>query len=235
MNQLNCIIIDDEEGAHRVLEHFISQLSHLKLNKSFYTAVEAMEYLYSNKVDLMFLDINMPGLTGMEMLEAMSNKPFVILTTAYKEYALESYKYDVVDYLVKPFDFKTFLSAIDKVINRLGTSKRTSEQPNNDTDHIVLKVDNEIIKLDFGSIYYTQSYGNYVKFFTAEKMYLSQITTQEVESKLDPRLFVRIHKSYLVALKEISKIAGGELSLKNGTVLPIGKFYKKNVIDRMKN
>ncbi len=227
MNQLNCIIIDDEEGAHRVLEHFISQLSHLKLNKSFYTAVEAMEYLYSNQVDLMFLDINMPGLTGMEMLEAMSNKPFVILTTAYKEYALESYKYDVVDYLVKPFDFKTFLSAIDKVINRLGTSKRTSEQPNNDTDHIVLKVDNEIIKLDFDSIYYTQSYGNYVKFFTAEKMYLSQITTQEVESKLDPRLFVRIHKSYLVALKEISKIAGGELSLKNGTVLPIGKFYKK--------
>lgn len=235
MNQLNCIIIDDEEGAHRVLEHFISQLIHLKLNKSFYTAVEAMEYLYSNQVDLMFLDINMPGLTGMEMLEAMSNKPFVILTTAYKEYALESYKYDVVDYLVKPFDFKTFLSAIDKVINRLGTSKRTSEQPNNDTDHIVLKVDNEIIKLDFDSIYYTQSYGNYVKFFTAEKMYLSQITTQEVESKLDPRLFVRIHKSYLVALKEISKIAGGELSLKNGTVLPIGKFYKKNVIDRMKN
>ncbi|WP_419487502.1 LytR/AlgR family response regulator transcription factor [Chryseobacterium bernardetii] len=235
MNQLNCIIIDDEEGAHRVLEHFISQLSHLKLNKSFYTAVEAMEYLYSNQVDLMFLDINMPGLTGMEMLEAMSNKPFVILTTAYKEYALESYKYDVVDYLVKPFDFKTFLSAIDKVINRLGTSKRTLEQPNNNTDHIVLKVDNEIIKLDFGSIYYTQSYGNYVKFFTAEKMYLSQITTQEVESKLDPRLFVRIHKSYLVALKEISKIAGGELSLKNGTVLPIGKFYKKNVIDRMKN
>jgi two-component SAPR family response regulator len=124
MNQLNCIIIDDEEGAHRVLEHFISQLSHLKLNKSFYTAVEAMEYLYSNQVDLMFLDINMPGLTGMEML-TMSNKPFVILTTAYKEYALESYKYDVVDYLVKPFDFKTFLSAIDKVINRLGTSKRT--------------------------------------------------------------------------------------------------------------
>ena len=188
----------------------------------------------------MILDINMPGLTGMEMLEAMSNKPFVILTTAYKEYALESYKYDVVDYLVKPFDFKTFLSAIDKIINRLGTPKRNLEQnnPNADqpvakADHLVLKVDNEIIKLDFGSIYYTQSYGNYVKFFTTKKMYMSQITTQEVENKLDPNLFVRIHKSYLVALKEISKIAGGELSLKNGTILPIGKFYKKNMIDRI--
>ncbi|MEN5193490.1 LytR/AlgR family response regulator transcription factor [Sphingobacterium faecium] len=242
MNQLNCIIIDDEEGAHRVLEHFISQLKQLQLKGSFYTAVEAMEYVYNNQVDIMFLDINMPGLTGMEMLQAMSNKPFVILTTAYKEYALESYKYDVVDYLVKPFDFKTFLSAIDKVINRFGTPKRTLAQPDHDGDHpgskadyLVLKVDNEIVKLDFGSIYYTQSYGNYVKFFTSEKMYMSQITTQEVENKLDPELFVRIHKSYLVALKEISKIAGGELFLKNGTVLPIGKFYKKNVIDRMKS
>lgn len=235
MNQLNCIIIDDEEGAHRVLEHFISQLKQLKLNGSFYTAVEAMEYMYNNHVDIMFLDINMPGLTGMEMLETMSNKPFVILTTAYKEFALESYKYDVVDYLVKPFDFKIFLSAIDKVINRLTISKRTIELPNNDADHIVLKVDNEIVKLDFSTIYYTQSYGNYVKFFTAETMYISQITTQDVESKLDPNLFIRIHKSYLVSLKEISKIAGGELFLKNGTILPIGKFYKKNVIDRMKN
>ncbi|MGK9124298.1 LytTR family DNA-binding domain-containing protein [Olivibacter sp. SA151] len=235
MNQLNCIIVDDEEGAHLVLEHFISQLKHLKLNASFYTAVEATEYLYSNKVDIMFLDINMPGLTGMEMLEAISNRPFVILTTAYKEYALESYKYDVVDYLVKPFDFKTFISAIDKVINRLGTAKKTPEIPTEESDDIVLKVENEILKLPFDAILYTQSYGNYVKFFTAEKMYLSQITTQEVEDKLNAKLFVRIHKSYLVALREISKIAGGELFLKNGTVLPIGKFYKKNVIDRMKS
>lgn len=241
MNSLNCIIVDDEEGAHRVLEHFISQLKQLQLNGSFYTAVEAIEYVYNHQVDVMFLDINMPGLTGMEMLEAMSNKPFVILTTAYKEYALESYKYDVVDYLVKPFDFKTFLSAIDKVINRLGKNKRALDQTVNKTDqsilkadHLVLKVDNEIVKLDFSTIYYTQSYGNYVKFFTAEKMYMSQITTQEVENKLDPELFVRIHKSYLVALKEILKIAGGQLFLKNGTLLPIGKFYKKNVIERMK-
>ena len=235
MNPLRCIIVDDEEGAHRVLEHFIGQMKNLNLHSSFYTAVEAMEFIYNNKVDVLFLDINMPGLTGMEMLEAMSSKPFVILTTAYKEYALESYKYDVVDYLVKPFEFKTFLSAIDKVFNRISIMQRIVEQPKSNIDHIILKVDNEIVKLDFDSIWYTQSYGNYVKFFTKEKMYLSQITTQEVEHKLDPNLFVRIHKSYLVALKEISKIVGGELFLKNGTILPIGKFYKKNVIDRMKS
>lgn len=235
MTLLNCIIVDDEEGAHRVLKHFIGQLKHLKLNGAFFTAVEAMEYLYHHKIDILFLDINMPGLTGMEMLEAMSNKPFVILTTAYKEHALESYKYDVVDYLVKPFDFKSFLSAIDKVINRLSAGKRNIDPPMEEPDYIILKVENDIVKLYFVSILYTQSYGNYVKFYTREKMLLSQITTQEVESKLPPKLFIRVHKSYLVAVREISKISGGELFLKDGTILPIGKFYRKNVIDMLKN
>ncbi|MFP7654260.1 LytR/AlgR family response regulator transcription factor [Chryseobacterium proteolyticum] len=124
MTKLNCIIVDDEEGAHRVLEHFIGQSNYIHLRGSFYTAMDAIDYLYKNDVDIMFLDINMPGLSGMELLETMSIRPFVILTTAYKEFALEGYKYDVVDYLVKPFDFKRFLSAIDKVINRKGASKK---------------------------------------------------------------------------------------------------------------
>jgi len=233
MNKLNCIIVDDEEGAHRVLEHFIAQSNHIHRIGSFYTAMDAMDYVYQNKVDLMFLDINMPGLSGMELLETMSKRPFVILTTAYKEYALDGYKYDVADYLVKPFDFKRFLSAVDKVINRIGMAKKTIETPAEKRDHIILKVDGDILKVPFNEIRYTQSYGNYVKFFTKEKMLLSQITTQEVENKLDDQLFVRIHKSHLVAISEISKISGGQLFLKDGTVLPIGNFYKKNVIERL--
>ncbi|MBD3906467.1 LytTR family DNA-binding domain-containing protein [Chryseobacterium sp. Ch-15] len=233
MNKLNCIIVDDEEGAHRVLEHFIGQSNHIHLSGSFYTAIDAMDYVYKNDVDVMFLDINMPGLSGMELLETMSKRPFVILTTAYKEYALDGYKYDVADYLVKPFDFRRFLSAVDKVINRIGTAKKAVKNPSEKRDHIILKVDGDILKLPFHEIRYTQSYGNYVKFFTREKMLLSQITTQEVENKLDNQLFVRIHKSHLVALSMISKISGGQLFLKDGTVLPVGNFYKKNVIDRL--
>lgn len=233
MNNLNCIIVDDEEGAHRVLEHFIGQSSHIDHIGSFYTAMEAMNYVYQHDVDIMFLDINMPGLTGLELLETMSKRPFVILTTAYKEYALESYNYDVVDYLVKPFDFKRFLSAIDKVINRIGSAKKMTEATPERRDHIILKVDGDIMKVHFNEIVYTQSHGNYVKFYTRGKILMSQITTQEVENKLDEKLFVRIHKSYLVALTEISKISGGQLSLKDGTVLPVGNFYKKNVIDRL--
>ncbi|MCL7986650.1 LytTR family DNA-binding domain-containing protein [Sphingobacterium sp. lm-10] len=234
MNILKCIIVDDEEGGHRVLEHFIGQVRYLNLSISIFNTVEAMEYIYNNEVDLVFLDINMPGLTGMEMLETMSNRPFVILTTAYEEYALEAYKYDVIDYLLKPFDFKRFLSAIDKVVNRL-EGKSVEKQASIDLEDIVLKVNNEILKIPFNSILYTQSCGNYVKFFTANKMFISQIRTQEVEAKLNPKHFIRIHKSYLVATREIYKITGGELYLRDGTILPIGKFYKKNVIDTIKN
>jgi DNA-binding LytR/AlgR family response regulator len=164
-----------------------------KLTASFYTAIDAMDFLYKNRADIVFLDINMPGLNGLEMLEAMSSRPFVILTTAYKEYALDSYRYDVVDYLVKPFDFKRFLSAVDKVINRMGIKQENAETQK--ADYLVLKVDGDILKLRFDSIIYTQSYGNYVKFFTHERMVMSQITTAEVENKLDQRYFVRVHKS----------------------------------------
>lgn len=234
MKKLNCIIVDDEEGAHRVLEHFIAQSTYLNLSGSFFTAIDAMDYVYKNHIDLIFLDINMPGLSGMEMLEAMSKRPFVILTTAYKEFALESYQYDVCDYLVKPFDFKRFLSAIDKVINRMGIIKHLfSENDLENPEHIILKVDGGVVKVTFDEIRYTQSCGNYVKFFTQEKMLLSQITTQEVEKKLNDKLFIRIHKSHLVALVEISKISGGQVSLRDGTILPLGNFYKKNVIDRL--
>ncbi|MNJ98324.1 Transcriptional regulatory protein YpdB [compost metagenome] len=192
-----------------------------------------MDFLYKENVDLVFLDINMPGLNGMEMLEAMSNRPFVILTTAYKEFALESYKYDVVDYLVKPFDFKRFVFSIDKTVNRIGLKQGNTESPAKD-DCIVLKVDGDIVKLRFDSILYTQSYGNYVKFFTREGMFLSQITTTEVENKLDQRFFVRIHKSFIVALKEISKVSGGQLLIFDGTTLPIGNLCRKTLTELLR-
>lgn len=230
MDILRCVIVDDEEGAHRVLEHFIGQVRYLEMTGSFYTAIDAINFLYDQSADLVFLDINMPGLSGLEMLGAMSSRPFVILTTAYKEYALESYEYGVVDYLVKPFDFKRFLSGVDKVVNRV-RSREVSAHTQPNADYMMLKVDGDIVKLKFDAIVYTQSYGNYVKFYTREGMILSQITTAEVETRLDQRLFVRIHKSYIVPVKEVSKVSGGELVLFDGTKLPIGSLYRKTLLD----
>ncbi|ATL43466.1 LytTR family DNA-binding domain-containing protein [Elizabethkingia sp. HX WHF] len=232
---LKCIIIDDEEGAHLVLRHYIKDLKQLQLKESFYNPVEAMDYMYANSVDLVFLDINMPGMSGLQMLKALRNPPLVILTTAYKEYALESYEYRVVDYLVKPFDLARFMAAIENVFSRFPQPSTTSEnQVSNlisQESFIVLKVDGNVIKVSYDEITHIQSWGNYVKVFTTIGYYLSPTTTTETEQKLDKKLFMRIHKSYIIALKRISKISGGQVELDTGLILPIGNTYRRELLE----
>lgn len=231
---LKCLIIDDEEGAHLVLRHYIQKLKQLDLQKSFYNPIEAMEYMYENPVDLIFLDINMPGITGLQMLKALKNPPLVVLTTAYKEYALESYEYRVVDYLVKPFDLARFMSAIDNVFSRYiplpEATDATAKEP--EISYILLRVDGDTLKLQYSEITHLQSWGNYVKVFTKERQYLSPITTAEIEKKLDRKHFMRIHKSHIVALNQIKKISGGQVELDMGVVLPIGSTYKRELLEK---
>lgn len=235
MDKLNCIIVDDDDGAHLVIKHYISQVKILNLIESFYNAIEALDYLYHHAIDIIFLDIDMPGLSGIEMLEILSVRPSVILTSAHKEYALEGYKYEVVDYLVKPFEFKKFLSAVDKAINRIKL-----QHPKESTDHIqeidylILKVENSHIKLSFSKIIYLQSYGNYVKIHTPEKVLLSQITTTDIIEKLDTSVFIRIHRSYIVSLNHISKILGNQIFMSNSDILPIGKTFKREILAHFK-
>lgn len=235
MDRLKCIIVDDEEGAHLVMNHYLQQLGSLELVGQFYNAVQTMDFLYRNKVDLIFLDINMPGISGLQMLEAMSHRPLVVLTTAYKEHALEGYRYEVVDYLVKPFDFATFLSAIDKIQNRLLLRHTDNGAVPRINDHLMLKVDGSFHRIDFSDISYIQSFGNYIKVFTPHRMYMSQITTQEVESKLDGSVFMRIHKSYIVALSKLNKINGNQAFIEGGIILPVGNTYRRELLQRMGN
>lgn len=230
---LHCIIVDDEEGAHAVLDHYINRLKTLTISASFYNAIEAMEYLYKNPVDLMFLDINMPGLSGLSMLEILSRKPFVVLTTAYKEYALEGYKYQVVDYLVKPIEFPNFLSAVDKVLSRINSLNMDNKEETEfspKADYIILKVDGSLIKLMIHEIQYIQSLGNYIKVFTSGKSYLSAMTTSEIESKLNGDRFIRIHKSYIIALNQVQKINGTTVNLKGDINLPIGNTFRRELL-----
>ncbi|GAA4169589.1 MULTISPECIES: LytR/AlgR family response regulator transcription factor [Sphingobacterium] len=236
MNErLRCIVVDDEEGAHLVLHHYIKDIKKLDLKASFYHPVEAMDYMYDHEVDLIFLDINMPGLNGLEMLRALSNPPLVILTTAYKEYALESYEYRVVDYLVKPFDIRRFMSAIDNVFSRYPSVRPTI------LDHpvvlataaassVVVKVDGDFVRIMCKDIIYIQSWGNYVKIFTTSGSFVSSLTTAEMEQKLDKDLFMRIHKSHIVSLERVSKISGGSAELDSGEKLPIGSTYRRELL-----
>lgn len=218
-----------------MLRHYIKDLKQLQLKESFYNPVEAMDYMYANSVDLVFLDINMPGMSGLQMLKALRNPPLVILTTAYKEYALESYEYRVVDYLVKPFDLARFMAAIENVFSRFPQPSTTSEnQVSNlisQEAFIVLKVDGNVIKVSYDEITHIQSWGNYVKVFTTIGYYLSPTTTTETEQKLDKKLFMRIHKSYIIALKRISKISGGQVELDTGLILPIGNTYRRELLE----
>lgn len=232
---LHCIIVDDEEGAHLVLEHYLQGINTLSLCGTFYNAIEAMDFIYKNPVEVIFLDINMPGLSGLEMLEAMSNPPLVILTTAYSQYALESYKYQVVDYLVKPIEFPRFVAAVDKVLSRYKPPVIANSGSANApalADSLVLKVEGGMIRITLDTIIYIQSWGNYIKVHTNEKTYLSPITTTEIEQKLDKINFIRIHRSYIVALDRIQKIIGAQAHLKNNVVLPIGNTFRRELLER---
>lgn len=238
MESLRCIVVDDEEGAHRVLDHYIKGTSSLVLVGNFYNAVSAMDFMFKHPVDLLFLDINMPGISGLDMLEAMSNPPLVVLTTAYTQYALTGYKYRVVDYLVKPFEIAKFMAAVDNVFARFKppVARYTDMLPSQTPDiSLILKVDTGIVRIMTGDITHIQSYGNYVKVFTKDKMYLSASTTAEIEQQLDKRYFKRIHRSYIVALSKIQSLEGAQVLLENGLALPIGKTYKREIWEHFTN
>ncbi|RLJ30698.1 LytTR family two component transcriptional regulator [Chryseobacterium sp. 7] len=231
MNNLKCIVIDDEQGAHLVIRHYVNKIKTLSLVGEFFNSIDALEFMHSNSVDLIFLDINMPGISGLEMLDTLVNKPYVIITTAYEEYAIKSYKYEVVDYLVKPFDMTSFILAINKVLNRRRAISKTVDS--NVINHITLRVDGDHIMVNFKDILYIQSYGNYIKVFTIEKMLLTQSTTIEIESKLDKDIFVRIHRSYIISLKHIKKVSGRQVFIDNGIILPIGNMFKRDLLKHL--
>ena len=225
-----CIIVDDEPAAHYVLANYIKQNPQLELVFKCYNGIEAMDYLRENKVDLMFLDINMPEISGMELLKILPNHPKTILTTAYSEFALESYEYGVIDYLLKPIYFPRFLKAVERFFS---TENNIKAEPEDVVNSINVKVDGYFIEIELDQLLYAQSFGNYVKLHTIKKTYLASITTTELEKEL-PENFLRIHKSYIVALDKIDDSDKDFVFIKKEK-LPIGITYKRELTDRIKN
>jgi DNA-binding LytR/AlgR family response regulator len=225
-----CIIVDDEPAAHYVLANYIRQNPQLELVFQGYNGIEAMDYLRENKVDLMFLDINMPEISGMELLKIIPNHPKTILTTAYSEFALESYDYGVIDYLLKPIYFPRFLKAIDRFFSTENAIKIEEDRINS----VSVKVDGYFIDIELDQLLFAQSFGNYVKLYTLKRTYLASITTSEFEKCLPEKSFMRIHKSYIVALDKIDTTEKDFVIIKNER-LPVGITYRRELIDRLKN
>jgi len=229
----SCIIVDDEPLAQSVIESYLKNVPNLELKGKFDNAIEALTFLNSNDIDLMFLDINMPELSGMDLLKTMTKKPEVILTTAYSEYAIESYELGVSDYLLKPIALPRFLKAVTKVIDSLTKEKNYQEGGGEKPRFVFIKVDGINLKLMLEDIKYIEAYGNYLKIFSEEKMYLITDTMINFMKQLDED-FVRVHKSYIIPLSKIEKMIGNRIHI-GETQIPIGNTYKAELKGKISN
>ncbi|WP_330444307.1 LytR/AlgR family response regulator transcription factor [Flavobacterium sp. C4GT6] len=229
---VRCIIVDDEPAAHYVLSNYIKQNPSLELVFETYNGEDTLEYLKENDADLMFLDIDMPDITGLELLQKLQHPPKTILTTAYSEFALESYEYGVLDYLLKPVYYPRFV----KAINRFFENGERQEKQSTEVlpDNISVKVDSDNIDIPIDTILYTQSYGNYVKIVTSKRNYIATITTADLEKNLPSELFMRAHKSYIIAINKVDEVNKDYVVIKR-TPIPIGITYKREITDRLKN
>ncbi|WP_422351537.1 LytR/AlgR family response regulator transcription factor [Flagellimonas sp.] len=220
-------IIDDEVLARKVLEEYCSKINNFQLVLSTGNPLEFINFLQQNEVDLIFLDIEMPELNGMEILRSMINPPKVILTTAYSEYALESYNYGVVDYLLKPIKIERFLKAIHKI----ESSKLKEFKKNNSTEELQIKHDGVPVNISFKSILYIQSFGNYLKIFTDSRMYLISETLINITTLLSDN-FQRTHKSYIANLGRVTKATRSYVLIEDHKV-PVSAMYKIVVFKKL--
>ncbi len=222
---ITAIAIDDEPKAIEVIQHHISKIGGIMLLEHFYNAKDALTFLKQNPVDLIFLDINMPHLSGVEMLEELQRKPLIIFTTAYADYAVDSYNYDAVDYLLKPFEFDRFQIAIDKVEKRLEEFKRQEH-------FFFIKDGLKNIKIEFEDILFIKGSGNYLDIVTDKKNYSPRMTFSELIEKLPSAHFIRIHQSNIVNIAHIQKIENNHVYISTYKV-PISNRYKDILFDRL--
>lgn len=229
MNCFECYIVDDEPIAIEILSAYIQRLDGFSLKGAFTNPVKAFEALQQSPADLLFLDIQMPELTGLELLRSLRRRPEVILTTAYREFALDGFELDAVDYLLKPVAFDRFLKAIDKFLARNG--KKTPETPpqvQEEQPHLFIRADRKNVKIYLHDILYLESLKDYVRIVTSNGKVLTKDTMTHFEETLPPERFLRVHRSFLVAKDKISAFSADGLEIGKITV-PVGRLYKLNV------
>lgn len=224
-------IIDDEPIAHRIIEGYCKNLPYLQKVGNCYNAFEAMQLLNQMPIDLIFLDINMPKLSGFDLLKSMSSPPATIVTSAHKEFALEGYELNISDYLLKPFSFARFLKAVNKAAEIKKPTISTSTIEKNST-HFFLKGDKKIHQIHVDDILFIEAYGNYTKIYLKEEMIISHEKISALASLLPVDNFLRVHKSFIVAIKKIKIIEGNRVAIRSH-LIPIGQTYKQRLMARI--
>ncbi|NQY05353.1 MAG: response regulator transcription factor [Flavobacteriaceae bacterium] len=227
----HCIIVDDEPTAREILMNYIEKIDSLKLIAECKNAIEAFTVLNSEPVDLIFLDINMPEITGLSFAKSLKKNQKVIFTTAYREYAVDGFDLQAVDYILKPISLERFVQAINKFLGLQIPLQNDQEVPSDDTsDFIFVRSDRKMVKIDFNSIHYIESLNDYIKIYTETGTIVTRETISNIEAKLPANKFLRIHRSYIVSLQNIVSYTNEFVEVTN-KALPISRSYRKQVID----
>ncbi|MBC7848306.1 MAG: response regulator transcription factor [Chitinophagaceae bacterium] len=226
---LSCVIVEDLQVAAEYTRKCCEKSGLLEVKGHFTNVADALTFLNANTVDLLFLDVEMPGATGFELLDQLGYTPKVILTTSKAEYAYDAFEYSVIDFLKKPFTYQRFSEALQKAVakdNATAVAEATAD------DHIFIKSDGKLVRLNNDDILYIESMGDYVKFVTAEKKYITHNTIKALEEKVNKSSFMKVHRSYIVNLTKIDDIRENDLFIK-GTEIPISKAHKQDVLKRL--
>lgn len=225
----NVLIVDDEFLARKLLSEYVTKVNFLNLIDTCSDATEAMEVLNNQQIDILLLDIQMPDITGMELLKSLKNKPAVILTTAYSEYAVDAFTLGVSDYLLKPFDYARFMQAINKVVDN-HVIDRTADESNN--DFLMVKADYKLYKINYDELLFIEGQHEYVTFHTKTKRITALYSLKNLEDTLPKDKFVRTHKSFIVSIKNIEDIDKTTVTVSSNKI-PIGASYRDSLIERL--
>ena len=234
--KIKCAIIDDEFLARKYLKDYVSKIDFLELVGDFNSPLKVMQQINNLEIDLLFLDIRMPDITGLDFLRSLKKQPYVILTTAYSEYALEGFELNVVDYLLKPFPFDRFLNAVNKVAEivqnkeNLPESQVEKTETQHHEEYMVVKADRKLYKINYDDLLFIEGQKAYVTYHTIKSKITAIGTLRDLEQTLPQKRFIRVHKSYIVSVKHIEILEGNQIII-GEKYLPIGKSYKQNVND----
>ncbi|MCF6297631.1 MAG: LytTR family DNA-binding domain-containing protein [Flavobacteriaceae bacterium] len=223
--KIKCIIIDNDSFSVKVIKNYLEEFQNIELIAVYNTPIKALSIIENRDIDVIFLDINIPKMNGLDFLRALTNKPYTVITTAYREFAVESFELDVLDYLVKPIPFERFLKSINKITNRINLEKGKLEEVSIvDEPFIFLKVDKKLMKVKLNDILYIESLKDYIKVITVLGDYLVHKSMTSISEELADDNFIRIHRSFTIAINKISFIEGNSIKIANRRI-PIGRNY----------
>lgn len=233
--KINCIAIDDEPLALEIIRDYCSKVSFLNLEKTFDNAIESIEYLRTNKVDLLFLDIQMEELTGIQLLNALKQRPFVIFTTAYERYAIQGFELDVVDYMLKPISFERFIKGVNKVVERMqldgAAAKSEAEKPRPaEQSFFFVKTETRMERIENSDVLYVEGMGDYWRIVTKTRRIMTLMNAKKLEEILREPQFCRVHKSFFIAMDKIESIERNRIKI-GDQYIPVSETYHKVFFD----